>query len=467
MKDNCKISTPEYIVEKMLDIAGYTYDLDGKRVLENSCGDGNILSVIVKRYICDGISRGLSLEKIHIGLQNDIWATEVDPLRALQCKNKLDDIARRHGLYNINWNIETNDSLTKAYDFKFRFVIGNPPYISYWKLKESVRSYVKNTFSVCKQGSFDYCYAFIESGIKHLEEQGKMVYLIPNSIFKVKFGRTLRELLLKDLSHIIDYTTKKIFDEALTSSAIIKIDKGNNRNTIKYHDVVSNKVLIINKKSLDNNKWTFESISKAEKVFGDYFHVATSIATQKNDVFVLSEFDDCEEYIESDHYKIEKKILRKAYSPRNRHINKTEYIIFPYYFLQGQLMRYSEDELEKLFPYCYIYLKNKKDVLLKRDSDKNAAWYEFGRSQALAHLNQEKLMLSTVITKSVKVYQLAQDEIPYSGIYITAKSNMDLTEAHTILESHDFFSYIKKVGINASGDSIRISCRDVSDYTFV
>ena len=43
MSENCKIYTPDNWVGFLLDAVGYTMDLYGKRVLENSCGTGNIL----------------------------------------------------------------------------------------------------------------------------------------------------------------------------------------------------------------------------------------------------------------------------------------------------------------------------------------------------------------------------------------------------------------------------------------
>lgn len=52
MANNCKIFTPDTYVTELLDIAGYNWNLMGRSVLENSCGDGNILKEIVRRYIC-------------------------------------------------------------------------------------------------------------------------------------------------------------------------------------------------------------------------------------------------------------------------------------------------------------------------------------------------------------------------------------------------------------------------------
>ena len=51
MDERCRVFTPLDIAEYMLDIVGYKNAVYGKKIVENSCGAGNILCAIVKRYI--------------------------------------------------------------------------------------------------------------------------------------------------------------------------------------------------------------------------------------------------------------------------------------------------------------------------------------------------------------------------------------------------------------------------------
>lgn len=130
-------------------------------------------------------------------------------------------------------------------------------------------------------------------------------------------------------------------------------------------------------------------------------------------------------------------------------------------------MRYEENTFKSRFPIAYEHLNAFKDRLIRRDSDKSAQWYEYGRSQALSHLNQEKLLISTVITNAVEVYYLAADDIPYSGIYITVSDGKSsLQDALSILRSDAFWEYISNQGLSVSGKSKRITCRDINDYQF-
>lgn len=64
-------------------------------------------------------------------------------------------------------------------------------------------------------------------------------------------------------------------------------------------------------------------------------------------------------------------------------------IIFPYYYSDGILKHYDEVTFKQKFPFAYAYLESKKEILDRRDADKNSKWFEFGRSQALTHINQK------------------------------------------------------------------------------
>ena len=104
-----------------------------------------------------------------------------------------------------------------------------------------------------------------------------------------------------------------------------------------------------------------------------------------------------------------------------------------------------------------------------RQSDTTAKWYEYGRSQALAGLDSDKLLISTVITEKVAVYRLTRECIPYAGMYIVrCESNNEYTleDAVRILESRDFRQYVLDVGIHISGSSLRITSKDVEEYKF-
>ena len=85
MNTKCQVFTPNDYVRELLDSIDYTDNLYGKKILENSCGDGNILVVIIQRYIDDCRKHGLLDSQIAIGLENDIYGVEIDPIQYNKC----------------------------------------------------------------------------------------------------------------------------------------------------------------------------------------------------------------------------------------------------------------------------------------------------------------------------------------------------------------------------------------------
>ncbi len=219
-------------------------------------------------------------------------------------------------------------------------------------------------------------------------------------------------------------------------------------------------------------KWFFTNNTiPGTRRFGDYFQVAHVVATLLNEAYVLKKenYQEANEFYICNGKNIEREIVRETASPRSLRYKKTEKIIFPYDYKNGKLVRYSSKEFSKKFPGAEKYLNDYREQLDERESDKNARWFEYGRSQALAGLNKRKLLISTVITEKVAVYMLKKKCIPYAGMYIVpTKKNKTykLEDAKSILESNEFMNYVKDVGIHISGTSLRITSKDIEEFKF-
>lgn len=463
LKD-CQIFTPKETVIYMLDLIDYQKGIFGKTVIDNSCGYGNFLVEVVRRFVEDGIHQNISKTKIKNALQKCIWGCDIDENCVKICIDNLNATAATFGIKNVKWKISKCDGLYLNDDLKFDFVVGNPPYISYLDLDSDVRIKTKENFQSCSIGKFDYSYAFIEKGLQILKNHGKMVMITPANMFKTVFAESLRSIIKSDLTLIIDCSAKKIFNEVLTTPAITVYDKGSCANVLKYQELHTTGVKnerIIDKNTL-SGKWNFtDYISSGERRFGDYFRASNCIATLANKIFIHTQNEQGELDID-----VEKGVLRDAKSPKSEQFGLKQKIIFPYYYRNGELKNYSEEAISKKFPKLMIYLTSKEKELKSRDSDKNAKWYEFGRSQALKHINRNKLLMSTIITKSVRVYELQANEVPYSGIYIVPRDNASLEDAKLILQTKRFYKYLLTKGVKVSGDSIRISSKDVEEYRY-
>lgn len=466
VNEKCQIFTPPNYVHELLNMVDYNSNIIGKTILENSCGDGNILIEIVKRYIEDSLRHGLSNESIKIGLERDIYAYEIDAMYYKTCLNKLDCMAFEYGISKVKWNLYNKDYLFNKSPIKFDYIVGNPPYLSYQEIDTDMRDKIRNQFNSCKVGKFDYCFAFIEKSLLQLSATGKFSYLIPGSIFKTVFGASLREKIKVHLISIKDYRNVKVFNDALVKSAIILIDKNKASKHINYVDC-NNNINVMLEKSTLNNKWVFNlEQNNMGRRFGDYFKVSSTIATLCNEAFLLKPGDLNIDEFNINGLFLEKALIRKACSPKSLRYNKIQYIIFPYEVNQGNIIRLTDTFLINKYPGIYTYLANYREKLLERKRDKNSNWFEYGRSQALRLMSSKKLLISSIITNRISVYDIDKDEIPYSGLIVTKRkgSKLSLREAKQILESNSFLSYTKSIGVPLNGQSIRITSKDIENY---
>ena len=458
----CQIFTPSHIVKYMLDKIDYTSNVFGKKIIDNSCGTGNILVEVVERFILDAKKARKKKPTIKKGLETYIYGYDVDSNMVERCINNLNTIAQRFGLMDVQWNIHHRDGL--YIDGLFDYVVGNPPYISYLDLDQEARIKTKENFKSCSIGKFDYSYAFIEKGLQLLKNGGKMAMITPANMFKTVFAEALRTTIKSELTHIIDCAAVKIFDEVLTSPAITIYEKGNKSNVLIYQEMIKNQIkneTVIDKQSL-TGKWNFTSyVESGDRRFGDSFKASNCIATLANKIFIHTVNNQGSLDID-----VEDDAVKEAKSPKSEQFGIKQKIIFPYYYENGELKNYTEDEIKHKYPRLMEFLYSQKDVLTIRDSDKSAQWYEYGRSQALRHINQKKLMISTIITKVVRVYELDSSVVPYSGIYIVSRDNDSLDDAKLILQTKRFYEYLLTKGVKVSGDSIRISSKDVEEYRY-
>ena len=462
---NEKIKTPEAYVKRMLDEAGYIHDIYGKKVLENSCGDGQILCEIIERYMQNAIQKGIDPEELKESLQHNIRGYEIDQKQINLCRRKLDLLASNYGLQNVKWDLRQEDYLKSECE-QFDYIFSNPPYITYHDLTEQQRKNLKDSFKSCKEGRFDYYYAFIEKSISELKQKGIMVFLIPFSLFRNRYAEQLRCMLLPGLEKIIDLQGKNIFPGVLISAAIIKYTCEKKDQKVTYLCESKGKVTTLNESQL-TGKWFFECSKGEKRRFGDDFIIKNSIATLYNNAYLFeSQKEDEKYYLIDEQFKIEKEIAYPAISVMSRKYRKKLMIIVPYSLYEGGYRSFSKDEFESKFPEATKYLKQKNDELSKRSMDKNAAWFEYGRTQALSSVIGEKLVISMVATNQYHVLYARENEIPYAGYFVKAKDEqkVSLSQAKSILESAEFYQYICEHGTPTTKNSYRIAVQEIRNY---
>ena len=483
-----QVYTPQWIVEEILKEVDYSgKKILDKKIIDPACGDGIFLINIVETIIKESLKENKNINEIKQILENNVYGIEIDKNEYIKCIDNLNNFVKKKlkkDNLNINWKIYNDNALIKYKDFLnyFDYVIGNPPYIRIHNLDKKTREIIKNEFCF-NQGTLDIYLSFFELGFKILNKNGLLGYITPNSFLRNSSYKTFRKFLKdkKAIKVLIDFKSHKIFKDFSTYTAITVIDFNNiYKETFEYKELINNKIQKVNEikfDELDDKNWSFSS--KKEMDFlknlykntiykvSDFFEVQYGFATLRDKIFISDIKDEKNNLVLFNNHWIEKDILKKIVKGSTYKGRKSEikYIIFPYIKKDSRLIPIPEEDLKKNFPKTFEYLSLHKEELLKRDIDKNANWYEFGRSQGIQTCNNEKIVVGNLVKEKVNFHLLEKDIYVYSGIFITKKSpeyNWDIII--NILKSEEFKKYIFIKGKDFSGGYKSITTKLIKDF---
>ena len=203
-----------------------------KHIIDNSCGDGAFLALIVDFYIHNvSVTTRRNKQEIKRLLETYIHGIELDPVEHQKCIERLDRVAALDGIKDVKWDIQNRDALScHDYDGKMDFVIANPPYIRTHDLECDLSGY---TFT--DEGMKDIYLAFYELGFRMLNETGKMCYIAPSSWFTSLAGQKMRNYIIenRNLEYVEDYGHYQLFENATTYVAITRFGK-DKTDTVKH-----------------------------------------------------------------------------------------------------------------------------------------------------------------------------------------------------------------------------------------
>lgn len=481
-----QVYTPDWIVHFILNEIGYFGNhILQKYIIEPSAGEGAFLIEIVKRYIFESKQQNKSLNTITEELSTYIYGVEIDHIAYERCINHLNKIIQIHLGENIavKWNILNSDTLFwyHKYKEKFDFVVGNPPYIRIHNLKEETRVFLKKKFQF-STGGLDIYISFFEIGLKLLHKEGKLGYITPNSFLHNTSYKHFREFLKikKNIQCITDFKSHKVFNGFSTYTAITILDKAYSNHFFQYKELNNEKIELVNQipfSELNNQKWAFaceDNSTFLETLFKNkntplkyFFDIQYGFATLRDKIFIGNCENTDQEIVLFNGFEVEKSILKKIVkgSRYKGEENQIEWVIFPYEKKRQRYEPIGEENLKMNYPKAYAYLLFHKEELEKRDMDKGALWYEFGRSQGVESSHKEKIVVSTLVNGSVNYHKLSEDIFVYSGIFITQKKDLaDWSLIENVLKSEEFFKYIRLTGKHFSGGYKSISTKQLKEY---
>lgn len=424
----------------------------------------NIFGLDIQNYSTDRTKIVLTLLAIFNGEDNDLLKYNIYMGDALEFK----------------WTNSINNFSG------FKCIVGNPPYVCSRNIPDTTKNHLSN-WEVCTTGHPDLYIPFFQIGIENLSIDGILGYITMNTFFKSVNGRALREYFQKKklMFRIIDFGTKQIFKSKSTYTCICLIE--NNRNEfLKYIKTNSLKInykynsLIYDELEFKNG-WNLEEtnlinkIEKTGKPFGELFKTRNGIATLKNNIYIFNPINKDKEFyylkMNGEVFPIEKGICKNIINPNKftkidnvKEINRK--LIFPYMHVNCKVQLIDEDFFKKKFPFTYIYLKSKENLLAKRDKGegKYEKWYAYGRNQSLEKLKFK--LFFPHITPDIPNYVINTDEnlLFHNGLAVVTENERELFFLQKLMSSKIFWFYIKNTSKPYGSDYYSMSRNYIKNF---
>lgn len=194
-----EIFTRRWVVDLILDMVGYTPDLDlaPMTLVEPSCGGGAFLSAVVERLIASTLKHGRELDAL------------TDSIRAFDLLEHNIEISRKaveSTLLQSGCSEPTAAGLAKSWirraDFLLEdqedgfadFVVGNPPYIRLEDVPTDVSAEYRRRWPTMK-GRADIFVGFYEKGLSLLKPDAQLAYICADRWMRNQYGGALRKVI--------------------------------------------------------------------------------------------------------------------------------------------------------------------------------------------------------------------------------------------------------------------------------
>lgn len=481
--------TPQYIVDYIINEIHPKADA---KVIDISCGSGAFLLGIIRYYKTE------YNKKISSIVADNLYGIDLLDYNVRRSKLLIILYGMSEGetIDERNIKVDVDNSLTKKWSMRFDAVIGNPPYVKFQDMEDSTRSMLQERYITTTIGTYNLYFAFFEKGREILQDTGLLGYITPNNYFTSLSGINLRRYFMdnKSVRKVVDFGATKVFD-VQTYTAITFLSKQSN-DAIEYTRIqphmspsqfLSSCTFTDNSyDEIDVKKWRLlcnneraiiNRIETSGTPIGKLFDIAVGIATLKDEAYfidITDEDDSC--YICNNKYsksfRIEKGITKplvKISNIKNPDMlaHNSKRIIFPYTVRNGIANVILEDVMRTVYPNCYDYLLQVKEVLGTRGKGKcnYSPFYLYGRSQGL-NKSAAKIYTPTFSQYPRFIFDSMEDSLFTNGYALffkdkepadlfsnsnnaISKDNVDVILK--ILNSGLMHFYVKKTSVSIEG----------------
>jgi adenine-specific DNA-methyltransferase len=223
------VFTQRWVVELMLDLAGYTTDKDlgGMVAVEPSCGEGAFLLPMVERLVQSALAHGRPLERLADAvIATDLLARSVEASReAVSSILAGAGMARRTANAQARrWIVRRDFLLDPPALESVDFVIGNPPYIRLEAVAPE-RSAEYRRACVTMGGRADVYVGFYEHGLHALREGGTLAFICADRWMRNAYGASLRAMVSTGWSveFVLSMTGVDAFEEEVDAYPAITV----------------------------------------------------------------------------------------------------------------------------------------------------------------------------------------------------------------------------------------------------
>lgn len=384
-------------------------------------------------------------------------------------------------------SVLTNAVIVHQLQGKCSYVVGNPPWVRIHNIDETIRNRIRKKFLFYRAGwmptlaktkvrfkeQYDYCMAFVESGLRLLSKEGKLGFVITSKVMQALYAGSMRKALLEHtrILYLKDYSLSEVqlFKDAVNYPLLLILGNQDPSQNMVHIDLVSQgKVaswqveqdelpLIKNDKmspwmiAPPNAMKAFRRMQLLElptgfvrnRRLGDVYDISMGVKTSANDIFVVQKLEKSAteglflvETKGGESVVIEEKLLAPLVRGED---------IAPFQFSSKEHIIWTHDGkgkvLTKLPRRAKKYFRSKAKLLRTRDDykstmptwqifrvspqklKKKAAWHELAR-------RMEAVLLPEVLTDDV----LGERQlIAIQTVYFIASSDAGLLERIVVL----------------------------------
>ena len=281
--------TPKFVVDYILDKTLRHHNIlenPYPKIIDISCGCGNFLLEAYDVLYClleeniDNLkekykSEYWCIDNIHSHIiENCIYGIDTDKNAIEILKKSLikkGSCTDNTDVTEEELNIYFEDGLKKEFDFKFDYILGNPPYVGHKALDKEYKKYLLKEYNDVYKDKSDLYFCFYKRGIDLMKSDGVLSMITPRYFMESQSGYYLRKYINENtkVNEIVDFSSLDVFKNIGISSCIITLSKMKDDENIKvykqkksYNSQIHNLIELLESEFFENFDFNYNNLNE-------------------------------------------------------------------------------------------------------------------------------------------------------------------------------------------------------------